>query len=122
MGWILLIGFLVIAAVAFWARPRGEREAVQQSEHWKRISAGAIVLDVRTIREFNSGHIEGALNIPHTELEERLHELGSDRSRTIVAYCAVGGRSETAKRLLLAKGFERVYNAGGYSDLVNSKP
>ena len=83
-----------------------------------KINAGALVLDVRNLDEFNSGHLPGAVNIPYDQVAGRVSELGSDKNREIVVYCAVGGRSFKAMNDLKAAGFTRVSNGGGYKDLV----
>ena len=50
-------------------------------------------LDVRSEAEFNEGHIEGAVNIPHTEVGERIGEMTEDKSAEIILYCRSGGRA-----------------------------
>lgn len=78
---------------------------------------GAILLDVRSPEEFADGHIEGAINIPHTEVEGRMAEIvaqtGEDGSRPIVVYCRSGRRSGLAKEVLVQHGLLRVTNLGG---------
>jgi NADPH-dependent 2,4-dienoyl-CoA reductase/sulfur reductase-like enzyme/rhodanese-related sulfurtransferase len=74
---------------------------------------GALLLDVRSQEEFADGHIDGAINIPHTALRERLDELPSDRF--ILITCAVGIRGYLAERILRQHGFGNLANlAGGY--------
>ena len=82
------------------------------TEARERVANGALLLDVRTTGEFAEGHIDGAINIPIQELPGRLEELGA-QTRGIVVYCASGGRSNLAKRLLEGKGFDDVYDLGG---------
>ena len=65
----------------------------------------ALILDVRTREEFTSGHVPGAVNIPHTEVAARLGELGADQSRPIIVYCERGGRAEKAESQLASAGF-----------------
>ncbi|MEW5755452.1 MAG: rhodanese-like domain-containing protein [Pseudomonadota bacterium] len=89
---------------------------------WQQINAGALLLDVRSAGEYAQGHIEGAINIPHTELASRLGELDSNKDRPVVVYCAAGVRAEKAKQVLVNAGYQNVYNARGYSDLLSSKP
>jgi rhodanese-related sulfurtransferase len=84
---------------------------VSVEEAKKLIDDGAFVLDVRTIDEYNSGHIEGAVLIPYTELEERISEV--PRDRVIVVYCRSGRRSEIASKILQEKGFTQVNNMLG---------
>ena len=75
--------------------------------------ANALVLDVRTPEEFSGGHVPGAINVPHTEVAERLDELGNDRSRPVVVYCERGGRAAQAEAALLAGGFTDVRHLEG---------
>jgi phage shock protein E len=78
------------------------------------ITSDAIVVDVRSAQEFNSGHIDGALNIPHTDIEAKASSL--DKGKQIIVYCRSGGRASTAQRVLLDKGFANVLNIGGYDN------
>lgn len=84
----------------------------------KLIASGAVVVDVRTAKEFAAAHLEQALHIPVQELEARLHELSQSKERDIVVYCKSGQRSEYAKALLLHHGFKHVVNGGGLEDLI----
>ncbi|GAB4114970.1 MAG: hypothetical protein Kow001_16220 [Acidobacteriota bacterium] len=81
---------------------------------------GALVLDVRTPREFQSGHVPQAHNIEISQLSSRLDEVrklvNGDTSRPIVVYCAAGVRAAKAKRILMQAGFTRVTNLGGVQD------
>ncbi len=84
---------------------------------WREVATlakrGALFLDVRTPDEFDLGHIEGAVNIPNTELRTRLDEV--PRDRPIVLYCGVGIRGYLAERILRENGFRDVANlAGGW--------
>ena len=86
------------------------------------ISEGALVLDVRTPGEFASGHVKEAKLIPVQELSGRLAEVekltGGDKQKPIVVYCAAGRRAAQAKDMLQRAGYQKVLNAGGYSDLA----
>jgi len=76
------------------------------------VQGGALLVDVRTPQEYSAGHIEGAVNIPVSELGARLPELG-EKQRSVVVYCRSGARSARAKALLESKGFTSVVNLGG---------
>jgi len=69
-----------------------------------------ILLDVRTEGEYNAEYIPGAINIPLSDLENRIDEL--DSSKAIIVYCKSGGRSRTASETLAQRGFV-VYNMEG---------
>lgn len=86
-------------------------------EACEKIKHGAVVLDVRTKKEFDEGHLDDALHIPHDELAIRLAELAPFRDREICVYCKSGGRSQYATELLRAAKIKAAWNAGAYLDL-----
>lgn len=74
----------------------------------------ALVLDVRSRGEFSSGHLPGALNIPHTELRERMDEVREAAAgRPVRVHCASGMRSYLAHRQLVQAGFDSANLSGG---------
>jgi NADPH-dependent 2,4-dienoyl-CoA reductase/sulfur reductase-like enzyme/rhodanese-related sulfurtransferase len=100
-------GFIAENAIAGYDKPVPWTDV----EAWK--ARGALLLDVRTPEEFSAGSIEGAVNIPHTELRARLAEL--PRGRPILVNCAVGLRGYLAERVLRQAGWEDAGNlSGGY--------
>ncbi|MCB9598187.1 MAG: rhodanese-like domain-containing protein [Sandaracinaceae bacterium] len=76
------------------------------------VAEGATLLDVRTPGEFSSGHIEGAVNIPISELGQRMEEVPTDHS--VVVYCLSGGRSASAASMLRSHGYQ-VHDLGPMS-------
>lgn len=78
-------------------------ETVRSSDH--------VLIDVRTPSEFADGFIEGAINIPVQELEQRLSEV--PEGQTIVLYCRSGNRSSQAATILENAGFSDIYDMGG---------
>jgi rhodanese-related sulfurtransferase len=85
--------------------------------YWNEVSPipeNSLLIDVRTEREFDDGHIEGSLNIPADDIRERLHQL--PKNKTIYVYCQQGLRGYIAHRILRQNGFDEVYNlSGGYA-------
>lgn len=73
--------------------------------------AGAVVLDVRSEREFAAGHVPGARNVPIDQLRGRLSELPIGAS--VITYCAVGQRGYIAERILRQRGWQDVHNLSG---------
>ena len=72
-----------------------------------------VVLDVRTPKEFQSGHIAGAVNIDWNapDFEKQVNEL--DKGRTYLVHCAAGGRSAKASEKLATLNFKSIYNLEG---------
>ena len=69
------------------------------------------ILDVREVEEFQSGHIEGALNAPLSTLDKGYEQL--DASKRSYVICQGGMRSERACQFLETKGFDVVNVEGG---------
>jgi len=74
----------------------------------------SLVLDTRSRAEFATGHLPGALNIPHTELRDRLDEVrAASAGRPVRVMCASGVRSAIAHRVLAQAGFDSASLSGG---------
>ena len=119
MSFSSILGVIIFALLAFivmrqflLGRKLRHYEAREVAEKL-RGNAPPILLDVRTVGENRSGHIEGSLNVPLHELSRRLPELEEYRDREIVVYCASGNRSLNAAHLLQQKGFNAVNLRGG---------
>ncbi len=76
-------------------------------------NAAPLILDVRTSGEYASGHIPGAIHIPHAQISRRIGELEEYRDKEIVVYCASGPRAYSAEAVLNRAGFERVRHLAG---------
>ena len=94
LAFIHRITFVVLALVVLTGCSRPTVVAplsstITADELSRRIDAGdaLYILDVRTVKEFNAGHIEGAVCIPHDQVADRLDELPSDKSQEIIFYC-----------------------------------
>jgi rhodanese-related sulfurtransferase len=72
----------------------------------------ALVIDVRTCREFAAGHLPGALHVPYTHLRSRLSAL--PRDKPVLCYCRSGNRSARAAALLAREGHVAFNIRGGY--------
>lgn len=70
------------------------------------------LLDVRTVGEYERGHIEGFTNIPVDNLRDNLGEL--DPSKPVYVICQSGVRSYIASRILTQRGFDCFNFSGGY--------
>lgn len=70
-----------------------------------------IIIDVREPEEYARGHVEGALNIPPSQLLNGATELAdAPKDTELVLYCVSGSRSNVAKNILQSYGFTNIIN------------
>ncbi|MBM3485099.1 MAG: rhodanese-like domain-containing protein [Alphaproteobacteria bacterium] len=84
---------------------------------------GTLVVDVRDAAEVaNTGKVAGAVHVSRGMLEFRAdpdspyHDKNFDRAKTVLVYCASGGRSALAGHVLKEMGYGRVFNLGAFKD------
>ena len=103
-------------AVPFFASantaPQTEQSAVQPEK------AKGVWIDVRSAEEFNAGHLQDAVNIPHDKIIARIQAVSPDKNAPVNLYCRSGRRAEAALNELKNAGYPNVTNHGGYEDLV----
>ena len=88
---------------------------IKTTDYNQLIKDGAIVIDVRTPREFNSGHINGSTNVPLDKIRSKINKIGNLKT-SIIFCCASGMRSGQATSIAKSKGIV-AYNGGGWSSL-----
>jgi len=113
---IFLTAWLISPAMAGGGDPKLAKQA------WPMIDRGALLIDVRTKKEFDAGHIDGAINIPFQDTKALMNAIGTDKQRQVVVYCRSGQRAGKAKANLGANGYSNIFNATGYEELKASKP
>jgi rhodanese-related sulfurtransferase len=86
-----------------------------------------LVVDVRDSAEVaNTGKVAGAVNVSRGMLEFRAdpdspyHDKAFDKSKTVIVYCASGGRSALSGKVLKDFGFADVHNLGAFKDWAES--
>ncbi len=90
----------------------GKNMANQIQEY---LEKGAVVLDVRTIAEWNEGHSEGAKHIVLNTIPENVEEIKS-WDKPVIAVCRSGGRSGQATEFLQGHGVD-IINGGPWGDV-----
>ena len=117
--------FLLLAA--FFLTACGQKNETKQEATYMNITAqeaknlmdteeGYIILDVRTQEEFDEGHIPGAIQISHGEVEEKAEGVLTDKDQLILVYCRSGRRSKLAAEALAALGYTNIREFGGILD------
>ncbi|MFB0966740.1 MAG: FAD-dependent oxidoreductase [Cloacibacterium sp.] len=93
---------------------KGDLEMLNYDEFWDFVKENdAVILDVRTSKEFSGGAIEGAININVDDLRANLEKL--DKNKMYAIYCQVGLRGYLANRIMRNNGFRAVNLNGGYN-------
>ena len=80
------------------------------------VSEGAIVIDVRTPDEYNTDHIENAINIDSSQIKYAIKGKVSDLETKIIVYCQSGRRSAESAKILTELGYKNVYDMGSITD------
>ena len=76
----------------------------------------AIVVDVRTLEEYNEGHIPNAISVPLETIENEAETKLKNKDDLILVYCRSGRRSREAALKLIEKGYTNVIDFGGIKD------
>lgn len=75
-----------------------------------------LLIDVRSVEEYQAGHIPHAINIFVDEIGDRLGEIEDYKDKSIVLYCNTGNKSGEAAKVLVENGFQDVTNAAGVKE------
>jgi rhodanese-related sulfurtransferase len=103
---------LAVAAYEF-SRARSGGQAVGPTEAVRLMNQGAVLVDVRSQAEFDSGHILDARHVPQDEVAKAAETLKRFKEKVVVVCCESGMRSGAAARVLQAQGFTKVVNLRG---------
>ncbi|WP_338556367.1 rhodanese-like domain-containing protein [Paenibacillus sp. KS-LC4] len=107
--YILLAMFLLWTLYQSFASVKGLRNLTAQQ--FKSEYKGNKLIDVRESHEFKGRHIAGAVNIPLSQLSQRLDEIPQDRQ--VYLYCQSGMRSKQAAKLLSRSGYSQLAHLRG---------
>jgi phage shock protein E len=112
MNWTTVSILLGMFIVFYWLRRRGQ---ISANDAQTQLKNGALLVDVRTPAEFNSGHLAHAINIPLDQIESKLPQQVKDKNQTVLLHCQSGMRSGLAMKKLKRLGYANVFNLGSYS-------
>ena len=111
MNWTTTLIIAAVVAVVFMLKTAGQISAKDALAHLKN---GALVIDVRSPGEFNSGHLPTAINLPLDEIETALPRRVPDKNQVLLLHCQSGMRSGMAKKKLNGLGYANAFNLGSY--------
>ena len=123
VGYDYSIGFLK-GGINTWRNSGKEIDSIpsldsKQLIHQLQNSNKTNIVDVRRVNEYNSEHIEGALNIPLDDINENMASI--DKNKTYFVHCASGYRSIIFISILKARGYDNLIDVNsGFKDLKKS--
>ena len=115
IGFDQVVGYLEHGPEALESRPElvAQVQRMTALDVEENASEDTVIVDVRTEKEWQGGHIADSINIPLNQLADRVHELPSDK--TIVVHCQGGYRSSIAASLMQKDGYSNVFDmVGGF--------
>ena len=113
---------LILSALALTAcSASGSKNSYEQLSMYKALSQMAkeenfILLDVRTLEEYNDGHIPGAINVANESIGKNEIPQLPDKEQRIYIYCRSGNRSKQAAKKLAELGYTNLIEIGGIID------
>ena len=111
----IILGVVIGLSLLNCKQSTAQQSTLLEPQEFKEfVSANEVLLvDIRTPREFNSGHIEKAININFlsSEFDEQIQKL--DTTKTLVIYCRSGNRSSKSTSKFVKVGFDNLYDLKG---------
>jgi len=105
---------LALAVLAYEAsRARSGGQSVGPMDAVRLMNQGALLLDVRSQSEFDSGHILDARHVPQDQIASSGEVLKKYKDKVVITCCESGMRSGAAARVLQAQGFTKIVNLKG---------
>jgi phage shock protein E len=111
MTWIPFAVILALGAGYIYMKRSGQIPSKEALEYLRN---GAMIIDVRSPSEFESGHILQAYNMPLDRIDVLAPSALKDRNRVLLLHCSTGVRSRMAQKKLEDIGYKNVFNLGSY--------
>ena len=121
---ILLSGLLLLTGCAAGGQTaaapqtpdRYQQIDQERAKEMMALDDGHVIVDVRRLDEYESGHIPGAICIPNESIETEMPEELPNPEQILLVYCRSGRRSKEAAEKLFGMGYKNVYEFGGIID------
>lgn len=81
-----------------------------------KMERNALLIDVRTSGEFDQGFLQGAVNLPHDQIGEKIQAAAPDKKTPLYLYCRSGRRVGIAMKTLRGKGYTVMHDLGGFEE------
>ncbi len=105
----LLAAIALVAVFGFNAQAE-----LSEAEARAYLKRGALVVDVRSVEEFNTKRLTNVVNIPLDEVKEKFPTVVTNKSAVVLLHCQSGRRSGFAEDRLRSLGYTNVFNIGSF--------
>lgn len=116
---LCLVSFMALTACGKSADKAGKQTAEKKDEMMKGDAVlaeqkkGALVIDVRSDKEYKEGHIKDAKNVSLENIDKEIEKVEPNKDKKIILYCNSGKKSGQATEKLKKLGYKNVVNAQG---------
>jgi len=112
--WMLSSVWLALLAALLFYRSKSSGLSVGSQQAVMLINRKqGVIVDIRDKKDYEAGHIVGAINIPLAKLGDRLNQLAEYKTRPVVVVCKLGQQAGDASKTLKTAGFEEVVRLRG---------
>lgn len=109
--WIIIIAFLFISGCTQQESQVQKLDSIQAFEMSSQQSE-IIIVDVRTVAEYNQGHILDSINVPLDQIRNTMEDVIESKNTPIFVVCRSGNRSAQAQSMLQSMGYTDVIDIG----------
>lgn len=119
---IVTIGIVITGIIMFSFLSKSNGLNISPEEFKEKLEEDrGVIIDVRTRGEYEEGHLamtDQQIDFMADDFQDKIGEL--DKDKTYYLYCRSGNRSGQAARIMKNKGFEKVFNVGGFGQLARN--
>jgi len=109
---LIIVLFAAVALVVLFRF--NARAELSEAEARKHLERGALVVDVRTVQEFQTKRLTNVVNLPLDQVKETFSTVVTNQSDVVLLHCRTGRRSGLAETELRALGYTNVFNIGSF--------
>ncbi|APE06834.1 sulfurtransferase [Alteromonas sp. RW2A1] len=113
-GFLVAVGIALFLSLQFTAKATTQKEVEASPYLLERVASNDwLLIDVRSPEEYADGHIPGAINMPHENINGYLSKLEQHKNKPIIIYCRSGRRAKLAMKVLQEHDFTDVMHLEG---------
>ncbi|AUC89362.1 rhodanese-like domain-containing protein [Alteromonas sp. MB-3u-76] len=113
-GFLVAVGIALFLSLQFTAKATTQKEVEASPYLLERVASNNwLLIDVRSPEEYADGHIPGAINMPHENINGYLSKLEQHKNKPIIIYCRSGRRAKLAMKVLQEHDFTDVMHLEG---------